>query len=201
MARQYIDRGDRFAGWFTAALAAIGGIWIVVQAALRIAEVVRGTDVPVLAPFAGEQAELPIGPGGSPVTVTVDQAVIAGNGLAPITSVSLVLEAVVVALGLLAALACLALLCINLARGIAFSRPNSRLILIGTIALLVTWAAGGLFRTMGVNGTFAAVSEHSYDNVIFAADLGPALAILALGMIGTAFGVGERLQRDTEGLV
>lgn len=201
MARQNIDRGDRFAGWFTAGVAAIGGIWILVQAGIRIAEVLRGTDVPVLAPFSGETAPLPIGPGGSPVTVTVEQAVITADGLAPITTASLVLEAVVVALGLLGALACLALLCVNLARGIAFSRLNTRLILWGTVSLLVAWGAGGLFRTMGVNGTFAAVSHHSYDNVIFSADLGPLFAILALGMVGTAFTVGERLQRDTEGLV
>ncbi|WP_203136524.1 hypothetical protein [Microbacterium sp. JZ31] len=201
MAHQNIDRGDRYASWFTAGIAAVAGVWIVVQAGIRIAEVLHGTDVPVLAPFSGEQTVLPIGPGGSDVTVTVDQAVIAANSLAPITSVSLVLEAIVGALGLLGALVCLVLLCINLARGVAFSRLNSRLILLGTTSLLVAWALGGLFRTMGVNGTFAAVSEHSYDNVIFSSDLGPLFAILALGAIGTAFTVGERLQRDTEGLV
>jgi len=201
MDRQDIDRGDRYAGWFTAAAAAIAGVVVIVQAVGRVAEVLPNRDVPVLAPFAGEHTQLPIGPGGAPVTVAVDQAVITASDLAPVTVTSLVLEAVVVAIGLLGALACLALLCVNLARGTAFSRTNSRLVVLGTFSLLIAWALGGLFRTMGMNGTFAAVSEHTYDNVIFATDLAPVAAILALGAVATAFAVGERLQRDTEGLV
>ncbi|MER7796609.1 hypothetical protein [Microbacterium sp. NPDC096154] len=199
--QQGIDRGDRTAIWFTAIVATIAAICVVVAAVQRVIEVLTARQIPVLAPFRGERAALPIGPDGADVMVTVNEAVIPASDLAPITTASLVLEAIVGATGILGALACLALLCVNLARGIAFSRANTRLLMLGTVAIIVAWAGGGLFRTMGVNGTFAAVSDRSYDNVLFATDLTPVAIVLTLAAVGTAFGVGERLQRDTEGLV
>lgn len=201
MERQAIGRGDRAAIWFTAIAAVLGGAWVTAATGMRVAEVLAGQAVPVVAPFLGERAPLPIGPGGRDVVVTVDAAVVTLTDLAPTATVPLVSEAIVTALGALGALTCLALLCVNLARGIAFSRANSRLILLGTASVLVAWAGGDLLHSMGVNAALASVSDGSYDGVIFAADLTPAAFILALGAIGTAFGVGERLQRDTEGLV
>lgn len=76
-----------------------------------------------------------------------------------------------------------------------------RIVLTGVVVLLVGWVLGSLFRTMGVNGTLAAVSDREYDGVLFQTDFTVVFGILALGAIGAAFQVGHRLQRETEGLV
>ena len=104
-------------------------------------------------------------------------------------------------LTVLAVIALLAVFAWNVGRGRAFSRANVRVVWWATIALLVGWILGGLFTTMGVNGALSAVSEYSYDGVLFSTDWAAFWGIMALGAIGAAFQVGERLQRDTEGLV
>ena len=75
------------------------------------------------------------------------------------------------------------------------------LVFFGAGVLVVGWLGGSLFRTMGVNGTLSAVSDYTYDGVLFQTDFGAMFALLALGAIGAAFQIGHRLQRETEGLV
>ena len=71
----------------------------------------------------------------------------------------------------------------------------------GAAVLTVGWVFGSLFTTMSVNGALAAVSDHTYDGVLFSTDFTAMFGLLALGVVGAAFQIGERLQRDTEGLV
>jgi len=54
---------------------------------------------------------------------------------------------------------------------------------------------------MTSNGALSAVSNYTYDSVTFAVSLAPAIAVLALAAVGVAIQLGERLQRETEGLV
>ena len=55
---------------------------------------------------------------------------------------------------------------------------------------------------MAANGAFAVLSERTFDNVILSVDpFALILAAFVAALLGTVFAVGERLQRDTEGLV
>ena len=196
-----LSRSDRIGMYATIVLGAIGAIVTVWAAITRLAEVLPGRDIPVLVPFVGETATLPIGPGGAEVPVEVDQAIVTVADPAAATLFALVAEPIVVGLTILAGILLLCLFCFNLARGRAFAASTVRILFIGTGVLLVGWVLGSLFRTMGVNGTLSAVSDYQYDGVLFQTDFTVVFAILALGAIGAAFQIGHRLQRETEGLV
>lgn len=196
-----LSRSDRTAMYATVGLAALGVLGVAWGSVHRLLEVLPGTDVPVLVPFVGERAEMPIGLDGAPVDVEVVQGVVTVPQPAAATQFALVAEPVVSGLAGVAAIALLALFAWNVAQGRAFSRANVRIVWGATIALMAGWILGGLFTTMGVNGALSAVSEYTYDGVLFATDWTAFWGILALGAIGAAFQIGERLQRETEGLV
>jgi len=196
-----LSRSDRVGMYLTVAICVIAAVfvsWAVIQ---RVAEVAPGTDIPVLVPFSGETAPLPIGPDGEAIDVAVDQAIVTVSDPAPATFFALIAQPVIVGLTTLVGILLLCLFCLNLARGRAFSASTVRIVFTATGVLLVGWVLGSLFRTMGVNGTLAAVSDRSYDGVLFQTDFLPLFGILALGAVGAAFQIGHRLQRDTEGLI
>lgn len=196
-----LSRSDRIGMYLTVAICVIAAAVVVWTVVARLAEIAPATGIPVLVPFVDEMAPLPIGPGGEPVDVEVDQAIVTVADPAPATLFALVAQPVVVGLTTLAAITLLCLFCLNLARGRAFSASTVRIVFTATVVLLVGWVLGSLFRTMGVNGTLAAVSDRSYEGVLFETDFLPLFGILALGAVGAAFQIGHRLQRDTEGLV
>jgi uncharacterized membrane protein YeaQ/YmgE (transglycosylase-associated protein family) len=196
-----LSRSDRVGMYGTIVLGAIGAavtVWVMIT---RLAEVLPGRDIPVLVPFVGETATLPIGPGASAVPVEVDQAVVTVADPAAATYFALVAQPIVVGLAILAGILLLCLFCFNLARGRAFARSTVRVLFIGTGVLLAGWVLGSLFQTMGVNGALSAVSDYEYDGVLFQTDFTAAFGVLVLGAVGTAFQIGHRLQRETEGLV
>ena len=182
-------------------LGGAAAIWASYAAVSRIIEVLTASAVPVLAPFIGEPAQLPIGPGGDLVAVDVEEAVVYASDLAPATHFALVAAPIVSLIATLIVIACIAMFCRNLLKGVAFSRANTRLVLTTSVTIVVGWAIASLFTTMGVNGAFAALSDHEYDNVIFTTDFTPAIVALVLSAVGLAFQAGERMQRDTEGLI
>jgi hypothetical protein len=196
-----LSRSDRIGMYATIVLGAIGAAITVWATITRLAEVLPGRDIPVLVPFVGETATLPIGPGGTAVPVEVDQAIVTVGEPAAATLFALIAQPIVVGLTILAGIVLLCLFCLNLARGRAFAKSTVRILFIGTTVLLVGWVLGSLFQTMGVNGALAAVSNREYEGVLFQTDLTAAFGVLVLGAIGAAFQIGHRLQRETEGLV
>lgn len=196
-----LSRSDRVGMYLTVVICVIAAVvlcWSVIQ---RVAEVAPGTDIPVLVPFMDETAPLPIGPDGAPVEVEVDQAVVTVSDPAPATFFALIAEPVVVGLTTLGGILLLCLFCINLARGRAFSSSTVRIVFTAAGVLIVGWVLGSLFRTMGVNGTLAAVSDGSYEAMLLQFDFAPLFGTLALAAVAAAFQLGHRLQRETEGLV
>lgn len=196
-----LSRGDRLAMYFTIAVGAVGIGAIAWSAIARLVEVAPGRDVPVLVPFTDETADLPIGPGGAAAAVDVTQAVVTVPEPAAATQFALVAEPIVQALVSIAGIVLLGLLAWNLARGLAFSRGTVRLIWWGAGVLGVGWFAGTMLTNMTVNGALSAISDYSYEGIRFEASWLPFFAFLALGAIGGAFQIGEKLQRETEGLV
>ncbi|GAA1815567.1 hypothetical protein [Agromyces neolithicus] len=196
-----LNRSDTAGMYLTIVLGAIATAVTIWVAVTRLVEVLPGRDVPVLVPFIGETAQLPIGPNGAAVEVSVDQAVVTVPQPAAATQFAIVAEPIVTGLAIIAGIALLGLLCWNLARGRAFTRQNSRIIWWGTAVITAGWLLGTLLTTMSVNGALSAVSDYGYEGVTFATNFAPMFAILALAVVSSAFQIGERLQRDTEGLV
>lgn len=195
------DRSDRGGIYLTIGVCTAGIIatlWAMVN---RLIEVFAPDGIPVLVPFVDEFAPLPIGPDGAAVQVEVDQAIVTVADPAPATFFALVAHPIVSGAAIVAGIVLLLVFCLNVARGRAFALTNVRIVLAGAFVLLGGWALGSLFRTMGVNGTLSAVSDYGYDGVLFETDFTVVFAAVALGVVGTAFQLGHRLQRDAEGLV
>ncbi|UOE42693.1 hypothetical protein [Agromyces larvae] len=192
------DQAGMFLTIVIAVIAIAATAWLAIS---RLVEVLPGRDVPVLVPFVSEASTLPIGPDGASVEVAVAQAVVTVPSPAVATQFALVAEPIVVGCSIIAAIVLLGLLAWNLARGRAFTRANTRIIWWGSAVLTGGWVFGTLFQTMGVNGALSAVSEHTYDGVLFSTNWAPFFAVLTLAVIGAAFQIGERLQHDTDGLI
>lgn len=196
-----LPRSDRIAMYITVVIGALGIVLTATRAITRLIEVAPGRDIPVLVPFVDETAALPIGPDGAAVEVAVDQAVVTVPQPAPATLFALWAEPIVFALAIIAGIVVGALFCLRLARGRAFERGTARLVFIGASILAAGWFVGAMLTNMTVNGALSAVSDYTYDGITFSVDVVPVFGLLALGAIGAAFQIGERLQRDTEGLV
>lgn len=192
------NRADIYA---TIGVGIIVAVFTIVTTTLNVIRILPNKDVPVLLPFVDTAVELPIGPGSTGVTVTVETATATASNLPGITLASLVLAEVAIALTVLTVTVLICLLCLNMLRGTMFSRTNSRLVTVSSFAIVVGWGIHALFTTMGVNGTFGTLSDYSYDNVIFTMNWLPFVFAMTLGALALAFRAGERMQRDTDGLV
>lgn len=199
--RAALSQSDRIGMYVTIALGVIGGVAALWATISRVIEVAPGRDVPVLVPFSGETAQLPIGPDGALMPVAVDQATVIVAQPAMATQFALVAEPIVIGLAIILSIGLLCAFCWNLARGRAFHRSTTRIIFAAAGTVLAGWTLGSLFTTMTVNGALSAVSDYGYDGVLFSTDLVPPMIALALGAVGAAFQIGERLRRETDGLV
>lgn len=197
-----LDRSDRIGMYMSILLVAVGAVFAVVPAIQRLLEVGDGHDVPVTIPLDGETATLPLGPDGAAVSATVDVATVVVPDPAPATLFALYAEPIWTALLILAACVFAAILFLRLARGRAFQAGTSRLIYIGAGVVLVGWFVRSILTNMTTNGAISALSDYTYDDsVIFRTSLAPFFVFLVVGAFAAAFQIGERLQRDTEGLV
>jgi hypothetical protein len=180
------------------ALAAVGTVAFAVT---RLVGILPNSGVEVLVPFVDTIASLPIGESRHGVDVEVDQAIITVSNLPGVVVAFLALAVVLDAVTILAILACSGVLCSNLMRGRAFSRTNTRLVIGSAIILVAGTGLGGFVQTMGVNGALAAIGDRSYDSFVASGSLAPYLIATGIAAISVAFKAGERMQRDTAGLV
>lgn len=196
------SRADLVGMWaFLVAGAAIAA-WAVVAAVLRIIEVLPNRDVQVPAEFVGTVAEAPIGPDGASLPVVLDRAAVTAESLPALSLASLVIEQVIAATSVVVVVACLVALSWSVMRGRVFSRRNTRLVTIAGFTGLLGYAAVPFFGNMAANGAFAEVSERTFDNVVMSVELAPFLLLAFVAALATVvFSIGDRMRRDTEGLV
>lgn len=195
------SRSDRAALWLTIVLGAAAGVYTVVRAALRIAEIAPNHDVPVTASFADTAATMPIGPGGTDVPVVAQEVVLRVSGMPPVTLWSLILAEVVYAAAVVVLIVCLSLVIRNIARGRAFSARTVGLVGVVTLDVGIGFVLTWLFRTMSANGGASALAGARPLNTAFPIDPLLIFAIAAMGALTAAFQIGHKLQRDAEGLV
>lgn len=178
-------------------------VWAVVRSVGNIVAAAGNSDVRVPIEFLDTVAQAPIGPGGASVPVELTGAVVTAPSL-PIAS----LWALFLAEGLFAAsvvtvVVLLLLLCIGVLRGQIFSRRHTRLVTSVGIVALAGAIGVPFFHNMVANGALAWLSERTYDRGLTQQIDLPVLIVIGFvaGLSSTVFAVGDRLQRDTEGLV
>lgn len=185
----------------------IAGVGLVVgsgiSAVLRIAQVLRGEGIPVRVQPINLTVQAPIGPGGTQVPLQVDTATVLVPSL-PDAAFGAEILGQIIRFGTVAAVtACLLLLARQLFRGRVFSRGNTKLATAaGIVGLTGSATAAALSGTVGGTVLFENGDGAADGFVFMVAD--PTAYILggfALAVVLTAFTMGARLQRDTEGLV
>lgn len=196
-----VSRSDRYGFVITIVFGIGAAVALLVLLIQRIVSIAPNVDVPVVAPFGNEMASLPIGPNGAEVAVEVDSAIIQVTGMPPITLVSLILTDAIPTITTITIIVLACFIIRHLIAGSVFSKQNIRIVNALIPVAVIGWASGALFRTMGINGAFATLSDRSYNNVLAVLQPEPALALLGLGVVVYAFQIGARLQRETEGLV
>ncbi|MDQ1082817.1 MULTISPECIES: hypothetical protein [Microbacterium] len=198
-----LSRGDTgsFLLFMVAGVAIAG--WAVVRSIGNIIAAVGNRDVRVPVEFLGTVAQAPIGPGGALVPVQLTDAVVTAPSL-PLAS----LWALFLAEGLFAAsvatvVTLLLVLCIGILRGRIFSRRHTRLVAAAGVVSLIGAIGVPFFHNMVANGALAWLSERTYDRGLTQQIDLPVLIVIGFvaGLSSTVFAVGDRLQRDTEGLV
>jgi hypothetical protein len=116
--------------------------------------------------------------------------------------IALVLQQVALVLTVVTIVTCLSYLARSVFTGRLFGRGNTRLVGTAGIVGLVGFAAIPFFGNMGANAAFAQLSDGTFDNVIMSIEPFPfILGAFAVALAATVFVVGERLQRDAEGLI
>lgn len=197
-----LSRGDK-GGLIAFCLAgAVIAISVTVYSVMRMIELARGTDVPVMVEFMPDGTRASIDAGGESVTVGIDRATITAPDLPAIATVPGIMGQVVQVLTILVVIGCLILLARSILSGHVFSRRNTALVMTAGITGLVGFAATRFFENMLANATVAVVTDNTVDNAVITAEpFSFILAAFIVSVIGTAFVIGDRLQRETEGLV
>ncbi|QTX05551.1 hypothetical protein [Agromyces archimandritae] len=196
------SRGDTVAIWIFMVAGAIIAAASIRGAVARIIEVLPNRDVRVYAEFAGDLVDAPIGPGGTALPVELDSAYLTVPSLPPIGIAVIVLQQLIAAATVVAVVVCLLLLSRGILRGTVFSRRNTALAATAGIVGLLGSAAVPFFGNMAANTAFARISDREFDNVVISMEPFPyILGCFIVALLGTVFVVGDRLQRETEGLV
>ena len=195
-----LSTGDRVALALFILVGAFIAITSVCLATVRIVELTSQATIPVSVEFIDAPAIATADEESFPVVL--DAGVVTVTGLPATGVVPGVLGQIafaVTAAGLVAALITLSL---RILRGTVFDRTNTRLVMGAAILALVGAAAARFFDNMLAGAAMAQVTEGSFDTAVLTVEPFPyLLGAFAAAIVGTVFVVGDRLQRDTEGLV
>lgn len=195
-------RSDIAGLWLYVAIGAGLVVWTIVSAVIRLTNVIPNRDVRVYGEFAGTMGEAPIGPNGAPAPVELASAYLIAPELPVASVVALVLEQLVIVAAVTTVVVCFLLLQRSVIRGQVFSTRNTVLVATASVVGYAGVIGAPFFANMGANGAFAWISDRTFENVTLSAGLPLIFGIpFAAALLLTVFTVGERLQRDTKGLV
>ncbi|TKR27510.1 hypothetical protein FA014_00415 [Cellulomonas hominis] len=198
------------APWFTSrsdllSVLVVGGLVIVWQAIGLIASVARiapNSDAPVDVLLMGAPVELPLGPDGAPLAATVDSATLTVSDMPIATHLAAIGAAAVPPLATIGVTVCVLLLCRRMLAGQFFSGTITRLITAVSLLIAGGWVAWFGCSVLASNGVLALVADRALaEQITFQVSWTPILTSMAVGALAAAFHAGEKLQRDTEGLV
>lgn len=183
-----------------------GGIiagWAAFNCVARIIELARGVDVQVAVNFiAGADASVATADGSGTVPIQVDSGYLFAPDLPAIATVPGIIGQVILLITILTVIGCIIVLAISFLSGQIFTRRNTTLVVTAGITGLVGFAAARFFDNMLANAAVHHVTDNSIDTAVVTVEPFPfILAAFIVGVAATAFTVGARLQRETEGLV
>ncbi|WP_314098336.1 hypothetical protein [Microbacterium foliorum] len=198
-----ISLGDRGAliGFCIAGVAIAA--YITVFSIIRIIELARGVDVPVLVEFIGSKTpvDLPLSTGDS-IAVGLDSAVITAPELPMIAIVPGIIAQIAQILTIVIVIGCLVMLARSVLTGRVFSGRNTVLVATAGVTGLLGFAAVRFFDNMLANATVARITGNGVENAVISVEpFAFVLAAFVFALTSTVFVIGDRLQRDTEGLV
>lgn len=202
-APRVLSRSDAFAFSFFMLVGVAFAVWASIRGVISIITALPNRDVAVLIPFDATPAAAPIGPGGGEVGIQVESAVVTVPSLPVASLVALVIADVLLIAVIVTVVALLLVLSFGILRGRIFSRRHAALVVAAGTSVLVGVIGVPFFQNMVANGALARISDYGFDRGYTAMIDLPVLfgAAFLAALAGTVFAVGERLQRDTEGLV
>jgi len=180
---------------------AVIAIYFTVFSIIRIVELARGTDVPVPVEFRGDSVDLPLSTGGT-IAVGLDSGTIVAPQLPLVAVVPGIIAQIVQIIAVVVVIACLILLARSTIGGRIFGRGRTALVATAGITGLLGFSGVRFFDNMLANATVSRLTDNSIDNAVLTVE--PFTFILAafvVALITTVFSIGDRLQKDTEGLV
>ncbi|MBK0422687.1 hypothetical protein JD292_11450 [Leucobacter sp. CSA2] len=197
-----VSSWDQIGIWIFIAVAALlvgGSAWL---SGMRVADLLGPDPYDIQVGLIGSTANVSSGSDGASIPVSLETARIQVPTLPTASLVAGILEPIVTTLTVAGIAVLLTLLASSILRGRIFSKRNTLLVVTaGTIAM-VGFPLAGLFQTMLANGALAVATHGALDNSPITFSPTPIILIaFAVGVFGTAFTIGERLQRETEGLV
>lgn len=178
-------------------------VWAVIRSVTNIVTALPNRDVRVTAPFVDTAAQAPLGPEGGIVPVKMTEGVLIAPEL-PVASLwALVIAEALFAVVVVTVVTLLLILVAGIIRGRIFSGRHTVLVVCAGVVSLAGLAGVPFFHNMVANGALARISDYTYERgSVQMVDL-PLLfgAAFLVALASTVFTVGDRLQRDTEGLV
>lgn len=178
-------------------------VWAVVRSVANIVAAIPNRNVRVPMPFVDTAAQAPIGPAGAPVPIELTGGVVTAPSLPAPSLWALFLAEGLFAAVVVTVVTLLLLVTTSVLRGRIFSRRQTALVSTAGIVALAGVAGVPFFHNMVANGAVAWLSERTYDRgTVSQIDLPSFIGVaFVVALVGTVFAVGDRLQRDTEGLV
>lgn len=180
---------------------AVIAIYFTVFSIIRIVELARGTDVPVPVEFRGDSVDLPLSTGGT-IAVGLDSGTIVAPQLPLIAVVPGIIAQIVQIIAVVVVIACLILLARSTIGGRIFGRGLTALVATAGITGLLGFSGVRFFDNMLANAAVSRLTDNGIDNAVLTVE--PFTFILAafvIALITTVFSIGDRLQKDAEGLV
>ena len=196
------SRGDR---WALIAFVAAGIALVVATVVFGVRQVLSllgSGPITVPVTFGDFEAPLAYGEADASLAVAVDTGTITVTEPTAALVAPGILGVIVTVILTAAVVACLVGLSISLLRGTIFSKRNSRLVTTAGITVLIGAALQKVLEVMQSNAALHLATGGEYDSVaVFVAPGSYLIAAFAIAMFCTVFVVGERMQRDQEGLV
>lgn len=197
-----LSKNDIAALWFFLVAGAVLIGLSVYFAVGRIATAFAPGVVGVAGNFSGTPAQAPIGPDGAMRTVELDRAILLTDQLSAAGRTAIVIEEVIAIVMLMTLIGCLIALAVSVMRGRVFSRRNTVLVTIASVAALAGMFLVPFFGNMVANDAFRAISDGTFNNVNLRVELSDLfLAAFVAAIATTVFSLGDRLQREVSGLV
>jgi len=175
--------------------------YLAIRLAVRLADIAGNHRVPFTVAFAERTAAVPVGAVDVPVAVT--EGIVHAGGL-PAGIIALVIVGELLQAGApIAVLVMFAILCWRMARGLVFDRLNARLVSVSGAVITLGLVFGAFVAHMGTNYVVAELSGRTTGRIDNPStfDWVPLSIGIGVMLLGSAFEVGTRLRRDTEGLV